>query len=333
MNNVRIAKQWVFFFLFLCSIKATPGIAATFVRSSKVDDSASCISEISTPCRTDPSDENMKITGLAKENGYIYMHLGGRLGNQMFQIAAALSLAEDVGAKAIFPDLVRNVENLSLNYQHFFSSLDISRPLVNPSFSFSEHPHFEFQPILFQPNMEVFGYFQSEKYFKHNKEKVCSFFEPSEDIRNYLSEKYKPLLDHPNTVAMHLRAYKLESVDIEKCFPFLKGEFYIKATEIFPDDALFVIFSDRIEWAKEELKNLNRPHIFIESETHYHDFYLMSFCKHQILSTSSFGWWAAYLNKNPDKKVVAPDPWFSPISMHDSTNVIPEDWLPLSWQP
>lgn len=180
--------------------------------------------------------------------------------------------------------------------------------------------------------MEVYGYFQSEKYFKHNKEKICAVFEPSEKIRCYLTQKYAPLLNHPNTVAIHLRAYKLENLDIEKCFPFLTGEFYMEAADQFPEDALFVIFSDRIEWAKKEMNNFSRPHIFIENETHYHDFYLMSFCKHQIISTSSFSWWAAYLNKNPDKIVVAPDPWFSPISGHDSSNVIPEEWSTLSWR-
>ncbi len=268
----------------------------------------------------------------AEETSYIYMHLGGRLGNQMFQIAAALSLAEDYGAQAIFPDLVnRDVDDFPLNHKKFFPALNISQPSSIPGFAFQEHPHFQFEPIPFQPNMEIFGYFQSEKYFKHNKEKVCAFFEPSKDIKEYLATHYREILEHPNTVAIHLRAYKLESIEIEKCFPFLSGSFYIEAAEIFPEDALFVIFSDRIEWAKKELKDFKRPHVFIENEPHYHDFYLMSFCKHQIISTSSFSWWAAYLNKNPNKIVVAPDPWFSPISMHDSSNVIPENWISWPW--
>lgn len=265
---------------------------------------------------------------------YVNMHLGGRLGNQMFQIAAALSLAEDCGAEAIFPDLAtRNQEDIPLNRQFFFSSLQTKRPSIPSTYSFSEHPHFYYIPIPFHPNMEIYGYFQSEKYFKHNKKKICTAFEPSAEIKEYLAHKYEDLLQHPYTVAIHLRAYKLESIEIEKCFPFLSGEFYMKAAEMFPENALFVIFSDRIQWAKEELRGFKRPHVFIENEPHYHDFYLMSFCKHQIISTSSFSWWAAYLNKNPDKIVIAPDPWFNPISGHDSSNVIPAGWHTLSWLP
>ncbi len=267
----------------------------------------------------------------AAKESYVYMHLGGRLGNQMFQIAAAVSLAADFGVEAIFPDLVRHQENMKLNHKYIFPSLNANQPSVSPSYTFYEHPHFQFQPIPFYRNLEICGYFQSEKHFKHNKEKICALFEPSKEIKDYLTKKYQTLLRHPKTVAIHLRAYKLESVEIEKCFPFLSREFYMEATELFPEDALFVIFSDRVEWAKEELKGFKRPHVFIENEPYYHDFYLMSFCKHQIIANSTFSWWAAYLNKNPDKVVVAPDPWFNPVSGHDSSNVIPEGWHLLSW--
>lgn len=268
-----------------------------------------------------------------KRKPYIHMHLGGRLGNQMFQVAAALSLAEDFGAQAIFPDLSSNLgEDVPVNHKIIFRSLETKFLDVEPTYVFKEDPHFNFQPIPFHPNMEISGYFQSEKYFKHNKEKICAFFEPSKKIKKYLTRKYHDIIEHPNTVAIHLRAYQLEDPNIENCFPFLSGQFFIKATSLFPENAFFVIFSDKIEWAKNQMKAFNRPHIFIENETHYCDLYLMSFCKHQIISPSSFSWWAAYLNKNPDKIVVAPYPWFNPISGHDSTNVIPEEWYKIGWE-
>lgn len=264
--------------------------------------------------------------------GYINMHLGGRLGNQMFQVAAALSLAKDTGALPVFPEFrTKTKEDVPLNRQIFFSSLNTAQPADSPSLVYFEHPHFHYQPIPYRRNIEIYGYFQSEKYFKHNKQLICDFFEPSMEIRSYLETKYQDLLAHPCTVAIHMRAYKLESLEIEKCFPFLPGEYYMKAAELFPPGALFVIFSDRIDWAKEEMRDFSLPHVFIENEPHYHDLYLMSFCKHQIISPSSFSWWAAYLNKNPDKFVVAPNPWFSPISGHDSSSVIPEDWHLLDW--
>lgn len=270
---------------------------------------------------------------LTDEPYYINMHICGRLGNQMFQVAAALSLAEDTGAMAIFPDFLnKNVDDRGRNLKSFFKFLNVEQPYVRMRYAFHEDPHFHYAPIEYHPNMVISGYFQSEKYFKHNKEKICSLFSPSAETVTYLTNKYSKVINHPNTVAIHLRAYKLEDHKIEQCFPFLNSDYYIKAADQFPENSLFVIFSDKINWAKKEMKNFTRPHIFIENETQYNDLYLMSFCKNQIISPSSFSWWAAYLNKNPDKIVIAPDPWFNPISGHDSSHIIPEGWRTLSWQ-
>ena len=266
-------------------------------------------------------------------DAYISKTIRGRLGNQMFQVAATLSLAWDNDAQALFPELaVDNQEwNFSLNREIFFSALNFQDPVSPKEYTFREHRHFVYRPIRYRKNMLLDGYFQSEKYFRKYKDRICELFQPSSEIKTYLLENYQSIIEHPNTVAIHLRAYELESKNLSKCFPFLKETFYLKAAEHFPSDALFVIFSDRPMWAKEMLKNFNRPHVFIENESYYHDFYLMSFCKHQILSPSSFGWWAAYLNKNKDKLVVCPDPWYSRISRHDSSSVIPEGWIKLTY--
>ena len=99
---------------------------------------------------------------------------------------------------------------------------------------------------------------------------------------------------------------------------------------LFPEDALFVIFSNDMEGCKKELASIPRPMIFIEGEPHYHDLYLMSFCKHTIICNSSFSWWAAYLNPNPRKKIVAPPRWYTSGCGLDDKDVVPPEWLRVS---
>jgi len=265
------------------------------------------------------------------KRGYVFSkYYGGRLGNQLFQIAAALSLAMDNNALAVFPDYsARKDYDIVENRKYVFPNICTQNPYVKPYFTFKEHQDFHFQPIPFTPNMAIGGFFQSEKYFKHNWKKIRPYFAPSNEIICYLQSKYFDLLSHQNTVGLHIRAYLKEASNLKKMFVTLDENYFEQAASLFGNDALFVIFSDNIPEAKTLLKNFSRPYVIIEGEKHYHDFYLMSLMKHQIISNSSFSWWAAYLNNNPGKIVIAPYPWFHPQHHLSSEHLIAEDWITL----
>ncbi len=253
---------------------------------------------------------------------YVVGKLFGQLGNQMFQIAAATSLAIDYGAIATFPDLdLEQRYNIPLNREHVFKNLNTFKP-DNISLTYTE-PGFEYNQIPFTSNMELCGYFQSEKYFKHNKEAILKLFEPSEEILSYLNEKYSKVINHPNTVAVHIRTYKDASPD---CFPFVGWTYIKKAIEQFDKDSLFVIFSDDIYVCIRNLRKiLNQKNIiYIVGNSHFHDLYLISLCKNQIMSNSSFSWWGAYLNKNENKKIISPrhQNWFGSAAKHLNTKDI-----------
>lgn len=76
--------------------------------------------------------------------------------------------------------------------------------------------------------------------------------------------------------------------------------------------AKFFLFSNDPDWTREHFKGENRIPVEGSTEdTGYLDLYLMSKCKHNIIANSSFSWWGAWLNDNPDKKVIAPARWLN----------------------
>lgn len=248
----------------------------------------------------------------------------GQLGNQLFIIAAAHSLALDHGAISVFPNLDLSSEfNIPVNRKSLFGHLNAERP-SDIDYCYVE-PHYPFEPIPYQPNMQISGFFQSEKYFAHHKIEIVDLFAPPEKIVDELKERYGDILEHPCTVAVHMRYY---FEDPEQKFHITYGrQYFKKAMQQFPPNALFCVFSNHMNWSKEILAGISRNIRFIEGEHFHTDFYLMSMCKHNIICNSSFSWWAAYLNKNIHKKVIAPMPWFHPNSGQDTRDLIPNDWI------
>lgn len=257
---------------------------------------------------------------------FVIGRLNGQLGNQFFIIAAATSLALKNGAVALFPDFATRQDSFDLkeNYEKIFSKVNKTAPLEDIEYYYSES-NFAYSSIPFHDNMEIRGWFQSEKYFADHKEQIIDLFSPSNEILHYLQNKYAHIIDHPLTVAIHYRSYAKED-PLQKVYVQLGVNYYKAAMDRFPDDALFVVFSQDMQWCKEHLAPLKKNILFIEGERHYHDFYLMSLCKHNIICNSTFSWWAAYLNKNPDKKIFAPLYWFSPTYHHDTRDLIPDSW-------
>lgn len=266
--------------------------------------------------------------GLAYAKGYVTAEIHHQLGNQMFEIAAAVSFAIDHKAIAYFPDLrTKKEDNIPLNHEMIFFRLETNVPNRNP-LSLYQEKSFEYASIPYAPNIRLSGYFQSEKYFRHNKDKIIELFSPSSKIKKYLKKKYGDIIKDPKTIAIHIRTYYREDPHHVE-FP-LNGRSYIeKAMYLFPEDSHFIVFSDNIEWCKQELLGIPRNIRYIEGEAYYHDFFLMSMCQHNIISNSTFSWWAAYLNQNPTKIVVAPEKWFQPSKNFNTKDLYPPEWIVL----
>lgn len=260
---------------------------------------------------------------LCGKEQFVTSHIHAQLGNQLFEIAAAVSYALDQGYEARFPELQKTLKNGE--YAPVFQKINTSKFPRKTKFISYQEPSHSFQKIPDFPNKNVYldGYFQSDKYFSRHKEYIIDLFSPSKEVIEEIQGKYRALLAQP-TVAVHLRTFIPDGNDPEKKENWggFNWEYFIKAIESFSEEHCFLVFSDRIDWVREHLPPLRRNCYFIEGNPAYLDFYLMSLCHHQIVSPrSSFSWWAAYLNKNPNKRVLVPEKWTT------NSDGIPEGWV------
>ena len=172
------------------------------------------------------------------------------------------------------------------------------------------------------------GYWQSEKYFNSAKDIILNDYKCNFKENDVNLEVLKDI-ENTNSVSIHVRMgdYK-SSENADRHFVIRDAKYYERAIERIKksvDNPKFFIFSNDIQWVKENLPLDNSVIIdWNQGKDSYKDMFLMSKCKHNIIANSSFSWWGAWLNENKDKLVIAPDRWFNNIQAPD---VICDSWI------
>lgn len=260
---------------------------------------------------------------------YVTAEIRCQLGNNLFIIATANALAWDNQCEVYFPDLIdryepRNPQNVKPNYYHVLFRNSVE-PLPRPTSCTWWEPSFAYHPIVFRPDMKLEGYFQSEKYFAHHRQRILELFAPHPDDLDYMKKKYGWFIDQQNTVGIQLRK-QWDDATGERYWQYGK-DFLRKAMAYFPEDSLFIVSSDNVEFARSAIPEEMKNFYILEGEPHYIDFFLLTLCKHNIISNSTFGWWAAWLNQNPNKIVVTHRSWFAPEFKLPSQDLLPDEWI------
>lgn len=157
------------------------------------------------------------------------------------------------------------------------------------------------------------GYWQAEQYFKEYREELLELYHFQ--IENEELQKYAA--DLPvNSVSVHIR--RGDYLKHPEIYGGICEEaYYHKAMEFFRkklENPVFYFFSNDTEWVKKRFAEedcvIVKPQNFSEY-TNWYDLYLMSSCSHNIIANSSFSWWGAWLNRNPESIVLAPSKWLN----------------------
>ena len=279
--------------------------------------------------------------------GYNRLGDNGRFGNQLFQYASLRGIAAkhkydwcvpppDTYKQANYglfdcfklPGAEGHVGNVPQN----FETVD------ETTFAFDED-----QFNSFPDNVNVDGYRQTEKYFKHIAPKIRKDFTFKPEI---LKPCKKFMKQFAGTRVAFLHVRRGDNVGRPTYYPMPTSEYYGRVIQkYFPTEPILVISDDPI-WCHDEAF-FDDDRFFINDSIEYYDhetlegdgnmkrsaipyvdLCLMSLCTDAIISNSTLSWWGAWLQKSKDHKVIAPNPWFGDaLSFNDLSDLIPDNWI------
>jgi len=271
----------------------------------------------------------------------------GRLGNQMFEYAALRGIAAYRGFDWCIPPInQKGIENYSL-HECFKLSPDVRYSILHgTSYVQERFFHFDEEILTRCPNnVSLHGFFQSWRYFDNVQDEIRKDFtfhdshlNPCKEMMEEL-EGQEPIMLHVRRGDPNLtdpRGFKWSYTQCGSMHPVQPIEYYEKALSKFDKNQPVIVFSDSMDWVKEQEFFSGDRFLLSEpvdkyedgSFTPYADLCLMSLCSHAIIANSSMSWWGAWLISNPNKKVIAPKMWFGPdYADKDTKDLYCPDWI------
>jgi hypothetical protein len=289
-----------------------------------------------------------------------YFNLGenGRLGNQLFQYAALKSLGLKKNYEVKIPDLQTKQWH---NQQCLLSNFNLDCGILNNSdlekfqFEYDEPDPMEYDPGFFSipDNTNLAGFFQSTYYFSEFKDIIKKELTPKNEFMHKAMDKMNAFRGDYDLVSVHLRrgdnthnlgenqrvlrhTYGYDDVPGQNSFFF---SYFNKAKDVYKNRKVkYLVFcggsrnvcgteQQDIDWCKKVFTG--DEYLFSENHDSMLDFCCISLCDHHIVGhISSFGWWAAYINPQPNKIVVAPNKYHPDIpEFTHRKGFFPPEWL------
>lgn len=242
----------------------------------------------------------------------IYPFFIGRLGNNLFQIAACIGYAQKHNVEwGIHKGYVERGFNVN-QVDRFLPWL----PDRNGwQFKAYNEPCFNYRDIPFHPHgVRLVGFWQSERYFDNAKDQV----------RKWIKVPKKTGME--DYVSVHVR--RGDYVQHSSGFPPITVDYIGQALAHFPGKKI-MFFSDDIEWCKIHFKNCE----YSEGLNEWEDLTLMASCGGHVISNSTLAWWGAWLGEG---KTVAPHwlNWFGPSNPHNQNtfDLLPKEWIQIKFR-
>lgn len=288
------------------------------------------------------------------------VNIKGGLGNQMLQYALAYKLKKLHPSEEILLDLkdfkgykwhvyeLKYVFDVDIPVATFSQLLKVTCPyspntfwgkcvravfgklgLRKKEYYEKDHSFYDKAALLIQDDCYYDGYWTNQDYFVDIRDEILSIF----SFRRELDETNRSLLEKiksTNSVSLHVRRGNYLLFDIYKGI--CEIDYYQRAIDYIKahvDNPHFYIFSNDIEWCKENLACMLENYTFVGNNSgmsNYIDMQLMSNCKNNIIANSTFSWWGAWLNQYDKRIVIAPKKW---LNMEMKYTPLLEEWIKL----
>lgn len=293
--------------------------------------------------------------------------LMGGLGNQLFQYAFGIALADKSGDSVLFDDAVlRRAEICSRNDTVRQYALDAYKVSVN--FATREQLHrcltegagpyqrlynrwrqflgkknkkspnivreklncgYEPELLTLRGNRYYECYAQTERYFAEYRTRILQDL----TLREPLDEANDAILQRiKNCEAVSLHIRRGDYLKHPDLYALCEPEYYHASARRIAEHCshpVFFVFSEDLSWARGSL-SLPFDCVYVDvnsSATAYADLELMRHCRHHIIANSSFSWWGAWLNPHPDKIVIAPRQWLVGEKNAETVDITPKEWI------
>lgn len=285
------------------------------------------------------------------------IHVGGGLANKMFHLAFGISL-KCQGKQVVYDDFsfIPEFEHDKITVSDIFLDLGLDRmpigmyhygategvkgkilrrlPFVTGEKYYITHDMGYDEKLM--NSLKIPGYiigpFQNEKYFADFRTEIIGAFS-FQDFKDDKNQFFALKIKSEEAVAIHVRkgdGYATWKEFIGTC----PVEYYQEAVRMLKSkkgNLKCYVFTDSPEWVKANFQWLDYTIVdwnpCVGYGNHF-DMQLMSLCKHNIIANSTYSWWGAWLNNNPDKIVVAPKDWFNLNSrVKQQSEIVPESWI------
>lgn len=291
----------------------------------------------------------------------IVVRVQGGLGNQLFQYALACSLSYSNNIEVVLDTSFYNgifgddkatkrqflLTKFMITEMRCIQDTDLvlQKDLISKGKRFLERvflPYYKcsyirerkksFDQNIFKISRNAYldGYWQSYLYFNEISNQLKDHLRLSHPFSFEAQQIFNLIRKDIISVSIHIRRTDYVT-KYNTYYAILDVDYYKKAVDYLiarVGKVNLYVFSDDIDWCKNNLK-IEQNTIFVSSGSmaEEEEFVIMSQCKHNIIANSTFSWWAAWLNPNPDKIVVAPTKWFAENDVEFSKSIYPQSWI------